>query len=406
MIHAASAKEKLRTRLFRAVHGRNLVYNTCWEDPALDRVALDFQPSDRVLVITSAGCNALDYLLAGAGEVQAVDVNPIQNALLELKCAAIRALDYPAFFSLFGRGHSPQAREMYFDAVRRYLPAAARAYWDRRIRFFQGRGWRKSFYYRGTAGSLARILVMHAHLMHGLRRPIEQLLEAQTLDEQRQVYESKIRARLWTPWLHWFLSRSSTLSLFGVPWTQRDQILSQYAGNVGQYIRNAVEELFTQVPIATNYFWRVYLQGCYTPKCCPEYLKADNFARLKGGLLDRLRIATGSLTEFLRGDERGFSKFTLLDHMDWMSGTNPEGLADEWTQILARARSGSRVIFRSAARQVTYLDHLRIRRGRREAELHHLLRYHPELAATLHTRDRVHTYGNFYIADLLDSGEA
>src|SRR5437763_1099543 len=97
----ASPLEKLSSRMFAAVHGRNLVYNTCWEDPALDRIALAFQPDDRVVVITSAGCNALDYLLAGAGEVNAIDVNPRQNALLELKVAGIQGLSQDAFFELF-----------------------------------------------------------------------------------------------------------------------------------------------------------------------------------------------------------------------------------------------------------------------------------------------------------------
>ena len=52
-------------RVFKFVHGNNLVYNTCWEDPRLDRVALQIGPRDSVLVITSAGCNALDYALTG-----------------------------------------------------------------------------------------------------------------------------------------------------------------------------------------------------------------------------------------------------------------------------------------------------------------------------------------------------
>ena len=70
-------------RVFKFVHGNNLVYNTCWEDPRLDRVALQFQPSDNVLVITSAGCNALDYALCEPNHVYAVDMNPRQNALLD-----------------------------------------------------------------------------------------------------------------------------------------------------------------------------------------------------------------------------------------------------------------------------------------------------------------------------------
>ena len=41
----------------------------------MDRQALAPDPGDRVLVITSAGCNELDYALRGRA-VLAVDANP------------------------------------------------------------------------------------------------------------------------------------------------------------------------------------------------------------------------------------------------------------------------------------------------------------------------------------------
>ena len=93
--------------MFRQIHGRNLVYNSCWEDPRLDRQALQINADDEVMVITSAGCNALDYALQGPRNVHAVDMNPLQNALLELKVAGIHKLDYDSFFALFGRGRLP-----------------------------------------------------------------------------------------------------------------------------------------------------------------------------------------------------------------------------------------------------------------------------------------------------------
>ena len=43
-----------------------------------------------MLTLTSGGCNALNLLLHGAGRVVAVDCNPAQSALLELKTVAIR----------------------------------------------------------------------------------------------------------------------------------------------------------------------------------------------------------------------------------------------------------------------------------------------------------------------------
>jgi S-adenosylmethionine-diacylglycerol 3-amino-3-carboxypropyl transferase len=403
MTQTTTARQRLSGRIFRAVHRRNLIYNTCWEDPALDREALDFRPDDRVVVITSAGCNALDYLLAGAGEVNAVDVNPIQNALLELKVAAARALDYDSFFALFGRGHAPDANAMYRDAVRPQLSAPARAYWDRHVGFFRGKGWRRSFYYRGTSGLLAKLILVNAHVLHRLRGPIEQLLEAGSIDEQRAVYEAHIRDRIWTPWLRWFLSRTLTLTLAGVPWPQRDQIVTQYPGGVATFIRDAVEAVVTKLPFSDNYFWRVYFQGHYTETCCPEYLKPANFALLRERL-GRLKIHTASVTDFLAGTEPGVSKFVLLDHMDWMSYANPQGLAAEWEAILEKARPGARVIFRSAGLHATFLDSVRVRHRGHATQLGTLLRFHPGWAAELHARDRVHTYGSFYIADLPGGG--
>ena len=85
-------------RIFNMVHRNNLVYNTCWEDPRLDRVALELGPDDEVLVITSAGCNSLDYALCGPNHIYAVDMNPRQNALLDLKLAGVKHLEFEDFF--------------------------------------------------------------------------------------------------------------------------------------------------------------------------------------------------------------------------------------------------------------------------------------------------------------------
>jgi S-adenosylmethionine-diacylglycerol 3-amino-3-carboxypropyl transferase len=398
MLHKTT-RQRLNTRIFKAVHRRNLIYNTCWEDPALDREALQLTAADRVLVITSAGCNALDYLLAGAGEVNAVDVNPIQNALLELKRAAALGLDQSSFFELFGQGQTPFARQMYEDVLRQQLSATARAYWDKHIRFFLGKGWRKSFYYRGTSGLLAKLVLTNVQVLHRLRSAVQELLDAGTVEEQREIYAAKIEPRIWTPWLRWFLSRSFTLTLLGVPWPQRDQIKLQYKGGVSRFIRDSLEAVVCKLPFRDNYFWRVYFQGFYTPTCCPEYLKPENFEALRRAL-PRLNIHTTTVTDYLRQARPGLTRFVLLDHMDWMSCTNPAALTQEWDAILASAAPGARALFRSAGLRVNYLDHLRVSHRGREAELGSLLRYHTDWAAALHERDRVHTYGSFYIADL------
>ena len=100
-------KDRTDQKIFDALYSRPLVYNTCWEDPAVDRQALHLGPQDTVMVITSAGCNALDYALQGPAKVYAIDANPRQNALLELKMAGIRKLGFDDFFAIFGSGFLP-----------------------------------------------------------------------------------------------------------------------------------------------------------------------------------------------------------------------------------------------------------------------------------------------------------
>jgi S-adenosylmethionine-diacylglycerol 3-amino-3-carboxypropyl transferase len=120
--------ERLSKTWFNLVHGRNIVYNQCWEDPRLDRVALELTPQDRVVVITSAGCNALDYALAGAGHVHAVDMNSKQNHLLELKQVGLQHLDYSTFWKLFGKGSLPEWNEVYPSLLRPNLTSDARKF--------------------------------------------------------------------------------------------------------------------------------------------------------------------------------------------------------------------------------------------------------------------------------------
>ncbi|WP_315850146.1 DUF3419 family protein [Novipirellula maiorica] len=98
--------------------------------------------------------------------------------------------------------------------------------------------------------------------------------------------------------------------------------------------------------------------------------------------------------------EQPISRFVLLDHMDWLYSRYPELLASEWQSIVNRASTNSRVLWRSAALDVDFVDPLRVSIEGKTVSLGELLNYHSDLATDLHSRDRVHTYGSFYIADL------
>ena len=201
---------------FNLVHRHRLVYNTCWEDPRLDREALTLGPEDSVVVITSAGCNVLDYALDAPARLYAVDLNPRQNALLELKQAGIRALDHADFFRLFGRGHHPEWQELYRSRLREQLSPWAARYWDLHGKFFGDRGGRGSFYFHGTTGLVAWAIKAYLDRVIKVRDDVQALLQASTLDAQREIYDRRLRQRLFQPLVRWLLQRDLTLSLLPV----------------------------------------------------------------------------------------------------------------------------------------------------------------------------------------------
>jgi S-adenosylmethionine-diacylglycerol 3-amino-3-carboxypropyl transferase len=388
--------ERFDQAIFDAIYSRALVYNTCWEDPAVDRQVLDIGPDDHMLVITSAGCNVLDYALLGPRRIHAVDANPRQNALLALKLAGIRLLDYEDFFAAFGHGYHPNFRALYLERLRDALDPFARGFWDRRIDWFGNP--RGSFYFHGLSGTVARGFRGYLRIRPRLAAGIAALFETRSLDHQREVYDSRVQPLIWGFAINWTLSRQLTMSMLGVPHPQRKAVQTQHERGVAGFVRDAIDYVFRNLPIWTNYFWAVYLQGRYTEHCCPEYLKRDNFAALKAGLADCIELHTQTVSDFLADIDEPISKFVLLDHMDWMGSYHPQALSEEWSLILQRARADARIIFRSAQAAPHWLESLEL--GPEQGRLSDRLSFHPALAAAMQPLDRVHTYAGFHIADV------
>ena len=355
----------------------------------MDRLALHLSPQDRLLAITSAGCNVLDYALTGA-RVVAVDANPRQNHLLALKLAAIRALGFDDFYSLFGNGGTPEGASLY-GRTRSLLPERARLYWDRGIRAFDPNAAPGgSFYYSGAAGRFAWGVRFYLERVTRVRHLVERLLNARDLEEQAGLYHEELRPRLLTSRLLRLAETEVALALVGVPQPQR-LLVAAHPGGIRGYILEALDRVIALGLLKHNYFWYVYLTGRYLPTHCPEYLREEGFQALKGGLADRVEIRHGTVSDTLAGEAEGFTAFVLLDHMDWMVNA-PGPLDEEWHRIFAAARPGARVIFRSGGPDASFLPSWVRRR----------LVFDAELAGQLHRRDRVGTYSSFHIARIHD----
>jgi S-adenosylmethionine-diacylglycerol 3-amino-3-carboxypropyl transferase len=383
--HGRRLLERTHDRMFRRIHTGNLIYNACWEDPRLDREALGLDGESRVAMITSAGCNALDYLLDGPREIHCIDVNSRQNALLELKLALLRHADFATLFHCFGEGRHARFADVY-AGLRDHLTADGREFWDGHRYYFGRPRLRRSFYYHGAAGKVAWMVRQMLRARPSLHRNVLRLLQAESLAEQGRIFD-RIEPDLWNPLLRGMMRQPLTLALLGVPRAQIELIRQGHADGVTGFVMARLRHLCTEVPMAENYFWRVYVTGEYTLECCPNYLRGENFAVLRERA-GRIRPWTGTLSAFLEMHPGRYTHFVLLDHQDWLAEHDPDALVEEWALILANAAPGAKILMRSAGERIDFVP---------DAALA-CLEFDHALAAALHRRDRVGTYGSFHVA--------
>jgi S-adenosylmethionine-diacylglycerol 3-amino-3-carboxypropyl transferase len=326
-------------------------------------------------------------LLDSPQEIHAIDVNPRQNALLQLKLALIERGEFNDLFAMFGHGAHSDYRQIYYD-VRSWLSVQSREFWDSKIRYFDNNSKKRSFYYYGTSGLFAWFMSRYFMKHPQLRTELLNLLDAQSLDEQARIYE-RLEPLLWGKTVSWLIRQPFTMSLLGVPRPQIRLITEQYPGGILGYLGDKIKHVCTSVLMQDNYFWRVYLTGSYTETCCPNYLKQENFNQLRQHS-PRVHVHNSTISNFLKENPGEYTHFILLDHQDWLAQHNPEALEEEWRLILQNCSAGSKILMRSAAMQVNFIPE----------SAQAALRFFPELTDRLHLRDRVGTYGSLHFAEV------
>ena len=379
--------------IFKNIHANNLIYNTCWEDPRCDRALLELDATSRVVMITSAGCNALDYALDRPAEIHCVDMNLRQNALLNLKIATIQRTDAHNLFQLFGTGAHADAEALYRAVLRRALPDYARRYWDKNIDFFVPKGVRKSFYWHSTSGLVAWFFSTYLKAQGKTYRIAEQLFAAKNLPEQRDLY-GQLEKEMMTNFIKWLMSQHLFMCLLGVPESQQkmlsvasnDKKLENAEGATVAFIQRSLRHVFTKLSITDNYFWQLYFNGKYTLDCCPNYLKEENHAILAHETR-KIHTHTTTITNFLERNPAPYSHYVLLDHQDWLAANDLPALIEEWEIILKNSRSGTRILLRSASDNINFFpDFVKER-----------VVFEQEKTAAMHRIDRVGTYGSVYL---------
>ncbi len=256
------------------------LYAFTWEDPRVDQRLLDIRDDDVVLALTSAGDNLLEYLVSASPKrIHAVDLNPNQNHLLELKIAAFQTLSYPEVWKLFGEGRYPAFREALINKLSPHMSSQAFQFWlNRTGRFTSSRG----LYESGGSGHAIK-MVRWLSWVTGISSQLRRLSECKTLNEQRETWPG-IRQILLSRPLHWAVIGTEwwVWKAAGVPPAQRQMILADHLENpsldtsgrtlvdvngeaMWEYIVNTLDPVARDSLISDdNYHYLLTVKGSYS----------------------------------------------------------------------------------------------------------------------------------------------
>lgn len=306
---------------------QKLNYASFHEDSRSERRALELRSSDRVLCLTGSGARPLDLLLDDPAEIVAIDWNPAQSHLLELKLSAIRNLDYDQGLQFLGFRASTERESMYAALVSDLSPDA-RAFWDdrsdsiRRGVFFDG-GWE-------------RFLRRVSWLARKTRRDwVRQLFDSPDVASQHAFWCDHWDNRAWRVFVRLvtnrilvrYVLREPGLNLVPPELSISDYIQERFKQASGSF-------LFRDSP----WIWALFNGRIDTSGPLPEHLKPENFSRIRERC-DSIRVVTASLKDYLASGQSKFEAFSLSD---FASYCDQPAFEEIWCDLLKRSARGAR----------------------------------------------------------------
>jgi S-adenosylmethionine-diacylglycerol 3-amino-3-carboxypropyl transferase len=312
-----------------------LIFGMSWEDPASDRGALKVRPGETLFAITSGGCNALSFLLENPAKILAVDINVCQSHLLELKCAAVRGLDYQGIRAFLGITPSNDRLET-FESLAGDLRAPVLEYWRRKKKMI-----RDGVIYQGRYEGFLRHFRRLLRLVHGTSS-VEGFFKCQSLAEQQSYFDRRWNTARWRL-LFRLAFNKHVLARRGLSadYFRFDDGSSSFAESFFNRSKRALRD----IPIGSNYFLAQYLLGHYlNPEAVPDYLRSENLPVIRERL-DRIEVVTADAQGWLtRQPGASIDAYSLSNICELMSAEETARLFEE---ISRTARPGARICFRN-----------------------------------------------------------
>ena len=162
-----------------------IYYSQCWEDPYVLLKGLEINKEDKIISITSGGCNTLTLLLKDPKEIVALDINYAQNYLLELKISAIKYLSYENLLAFFGVEPCKDRLSFYY-LLRNNLTTDAKEWWDNNTNLIE-----QGVIHTGKLEIYFRVFSRFILPLIHSKKTVQYLFTEKTQEQQSEFYNKK-----------------------------------------------------------------------------------------------------------------------------------------------------------------------------------------------------------------------
>lgn len=313
-----------------------LRYANCWEDADTLLARMGPLEGKNVVSIASAGDNSFSLLAAGAARVTAIDLNPVQIQLCELKKAALRTLSYEELLVFLGAGDSTRRARIaeLWPRVREALPPASARWWDQRKKTIS-RGVLHAGRFEGYFRLFRRLVLP----LVWSRRDRERVFTLENREERAAHFDGRLNTKRWRALFSLFFSQGVMAR------TGREKAYFRYAsGSLPALIEEGVRRAFVDNDPKDNPWLSYILRGTWR-ESLPPWLRPAAWARIKESL-ENIRFEVKSLETLLdeakADNSQTIDAWNLSNVFEYLDEESFCGLR---TRILAETEIGGRLVY-------------------------------------------------------------
>ncbi len=270
-------------------------YANCWEDADVLLQHLAIESNDKIISVASGGDNSFSMLITDNVLVHAIDINPLQLYVCEIKKHAIKALDYESYLRFLGVHPEPNRWKL-FEQFSSNLSNEVLLWANANSKFIQ-----TGIMHHGKFEKYFKLFRKYIMPLVHSKKTIATLFESKPEEAQQQFYTEKFNNKRWRFLFRKFFSEKN-MGKYG-----RDpKFLEQVDIPVAEYVYKKAQTHLSSVSCQQNYFLQYIFLGNYTT-ALPHYLRKENFERIKKNI-DNVSFIKDSLISHLEAYPNYFNK--------------------------------------------------------------------------------------------------